>query len=117
MLSLIVVTYQDTNDIHHSVMIMPRNVKIIGFGKAVLGMVTALEQLLGNHISEGVVSIPVGSLEAARRIYPDHRPQENSKIRSMCTERTMTDISNFVRSRRVERLSITQTILTSWHFG
>lgn len=72
-------------------MIMPRNVKIIGFGKAVLGMVTALEQLLGNHISEGVVSIPVGSLKAARRIYPDHRPQENSKIRSMRTEHTLDD--------------------------
>ena len=58
-----------------------RNVKIIGFGKAVLGMVMALERLLGNHISEGVISIPVGSLEAARRIFPYHISQENSKIR------------------------------------
>lgn len=60
---------------------MPRNVKIIGFGKAVLGMVMALERLLGHHISEGVISIPVGSLEATRRVFPDHIPQENSKIR------------------------------------
>ena len=78
---LIVVAYQNANDVHHSIIIMPRNVKILGFGKAVLGMVTALERLLGNHISEGVISIPVGSLGAARRFFPDHTPQKNSKIR------------------------------------
>ena len=55
--------------------------KVIAFGKAVLGMVTALEQILGDHITEGVASIPVGSLEMARKLFPHHMPQENSKIR------------------------------------
>lgn len=58
-----------------------RNVKVIAFGKAVLGMVTALEQILGDHITEGVASIPVGSLETAKKLFPHHMPQENSKIR------------------------------------
>lgn len=81
--------------------IMPRNVKIIGFGKAVLGMVMALERLLGNHISEGVISIPVGSLEAARRVFPYHISQENSKIRwSPCTVCTQWLIFQAVSRRR-----------------
>ena len=38
------------------------NVKVVGFGKAVLGMVEALEGLLGEHIATGVASVPVGSV-------------------------------------------------------
>jgi len=56
-------------------------VKVIAFGKAVLGMVTSLGQILGDHITEGVASIPVGSLETARKLFSHHVPQENSKIR------------------------------------
>ena len=55
--------------------------KVVAFGKAVLGMVTALEQILGEHITKGVASIPVGSLETARKLFPHHIPHEDSKIR------------------------------------
>ena len=34
------------------------NVKVVAFGKAVLGMVEALESLLGQHIVAGVASVP-----------------------------------------------------------
>ena len=37
--------------------------KVVAFGKAVLGMVEALESLLGEHIVSGVASVPLGSLE------------------------------------------------------
>ena len=36
--------------------------KVVGFGKAVLGMVDALESLLGDHIVTGVASVPVRSV-------------------------------------------------------
>ena len=36
--------------------------KVVAFGKAVLGMVGALESILGGHIVSGVASVPVGSV-------------------------------------------------------
>lgn len=57
------------------------NVKVVAFGKAVLGMVTALEDILGQHITGGVASVPVGAVDAARRFYPHHVPKPGSKIR------------------------------------
>lgn len=57
------------------------NVKIVAFGKAVLGMTAGVEHILGNHIKEGVVSVPVGALETAQKYYPHYLPQMTSKIR------------------------------------
>lgn len=57
------------------------NVKVVAFGKAVLGMVAAVERILGNHITEGVVSVPIGAVKAARRFYPHHIPRVNKMIR------------------------------------
>ncbi|CAG5089085.1 Similar to GLYCTK: Glycerate kinase (Bos taurus) [Cotesia congregata] len=40
---------------------MTDNVYVVGFGKAVMGMAVALEELLGNRLMKGIVSIPRGS--------------------------------------------------------
>ena len=64
-----------------SVFLFYRNVKVVAFGKAVLGMVTALEDLIGDHISEGVASIPAGFLDIARKAFPQYLPKKDSKIR------------------------------------
>ncbi len=58
-----------------------RNVKVVAFGKAVLGMVTAVERLIGEHIVEGVASIPVGAMETAKVNFPQHLPLKTSKVR------------------------------------
>ncbi len=60
-----------------------RNVKVVAFGKAVLGMVTALERMIGSDITEGVASVPVGAVETAEKFYPHHLPPPHSKIRSV----------------------------------
>ena len=39
-----------------------RNVSIVGFGKAVLGMATELYRMIGHHVIRGVLSVPVGAL-------------------------------------------------------
>ena len=44
------------------VRVLGSNVKVVAFGKAVLGMVGALESILGGHIVSGVASVPVGSV-------------------------------------------------------
>ncbi len=54
---------------------------MVAFGKAVLGMVAALEALLGEHITGGVASIPVQAVEAARKFHPHHLPSPGSKIK------------------------------------
>ena len=43
-----------------------RNVHVIGFGKAVLGMVRAVEEILGDHIVNGILSVPDGIQETFR---------------------------------------------------
>ena len=59
-----------------------RNVKVVAFGKAVLGMVAAVEELLGEHVVEGVASVPVGAVERARRQLPHwNTPSLGSKTR------------------------------------
>ena len=37
-----------------------QNLYLVGFGKAVLGMAAAAEQLLGKHLVQGVISVPKG---------------------------------------------------------
>ena len=37
------------------------NVHVVAFGKAVFGMVQAVEKILGSHIVQGVVSVPHGT--------------------------------------------------------
>ncbi|XP_041046651.1 glycerate kinase [Carcharodon carcharias] len=37
-----------------------KNVYLVGFGKAVLGMAAATEAILGDHLLQGVISIPLG---------------------------------------------------------
>ena len=41
--------------------------KVVAFGKAVLGMVEALEGLLGPHLIGGVASVPMGSVIQHRK--------------------------------------------------
>ena len=38
-----------------------KNVHVVAFGKAVLGMVKAVNDILGSHIVTGVASVPYGS--------------------------------------------------------
>ncbi|KAM8799915.1 glycerate kinase [Eudromia elegans] len=40
---------------------------LVGFGKAVLGMAAAAEDVLGEHLERGVVSVPAGIQESLRR--------------------------------------------------
>lgn len=47
---------------------LQKNVYVVGFGKAVSGMARALDDLIGNHIVQGVISIPHGSQNVFRSI-------------------------------------------------
>ena len=45
-----------------------RNVHIVAFGKAVLGMVKTAEEVLGEHVVGGVASVPTGILDTFKRL-------------------------------------------------
>ncbi|XP_039260356.2 glycerate kinase-like [Styela clava] len=60
------------------------NVHIVGFGKAVSGMCRAVQQLLGDHLVRGIISVPSGTskiLEEAGKSFL--LPDKDGKI-SMC---------------------------------
>ncbi|XP_064310043.1 glycerate kinase isoform X1 [Phalacrocorax carbo] len=44
-----------------------RDLYLVGFGKAVLGMATAAEEILGDHLVRGIISVPVGIQESLQR--------------------------------------------------
>ncbi len=69
------------HSLHSTNVIFSRNIKVAAFGKAVLGMVAAVEHVLGNHVVGGVASVPVGAMETAQKFYPHHLPSPDSKVR------------------------------------
>ncbi|XP_077977538.1 glycerate kinase-like [Glandiceps talaboti] len=58
------------------------NVHVVAFGKAVIGMVRATEDVLGDHIVDGVASVPAGITEALTKANKlDLLPKEQSHVR------------------------------------
>ncbi|KAM4022726.1 glycerate kinase isoform 1-T3 [Anomaloglossus baeobatrachus] len=47
--------------------LLENNLYLVGFGKAVLGMAAAVEQIVGKHLVEGVISVPQGIQETLRK--------------------------------------------------
>ncbi|KAG8535209.1 hypothetical protein GDO81_029181 [Engystomops pustulosus] len=45
---------------------LQKNLYLVGCGKAVLGMAAAVEQIIGSHLVEGVISIPRGMEKSLR---------------------------------------------------
>lgn len=43
------------------------NVHLVGFGKAVLGMAAEAERIVGDHLVQGIVSVPHGIQETLQR--------------------------------------------------
>ncbi|CAH1265890.1 GLYCTK [Branchiostoma lanceolatum] len=57
------------------------NVHVVGFGKAVGGMIRAVEEEVGDHIVGGVASVPLGTQEALRtKGRGDLLPLPDSKV-------------------------------------
>ncbi|NWQ95454.1 GLCTK kinase, partial [Burhinus bistriatus] len=44
-----------------------RDLYLVGFGKAVLGMAAAAEEILGDHLVRGIISVPLGIQESLQR--------------------------------------------------
>eukprot|EP00040_Diaphanoeca_grandis_P018772 m.98793 g.98793 ORF g.98793 m.98793 type:complete len:461 (-) comp27097_c0_seq2:36-1418(-) len=59
---------------------LSHNVRVYGFGKAVIGMVAAVDELLGDHVADGLVSIPKGTITTMQANHPEFLPKQTSKI-------------------------------------
>ncbi|XP_075570364.1 glycerate kinase isoform X2 [Pelecanus crispus] len=44
-----------------------RHLYLVGFGKAVLGMAAAAEEILGDHLIRGIITVPLGIQESLQR--------------------------------------------------
>lgn len=78
-----------TLDINGTKFYIPKNVYVIGFGKAVLDMAIEVEKILNGSIQEAIVSVPFGTkqnlinskirvMEAAKNNIPDSCAVENT---------------------------------------
>ncbi len=47
---------------------LSNKVKVVAFGKAVLGMLRATEDILGDRLGDGVASVPFGIQETLRKL-------------------------------------------------
>ena len=66
---------------------LQKNVKLIAAGKAVGGMVRAVQDLIGDHIIKGVVSLPLGYRDTFKTrddLYPLPSPQVTLFSRIPC---------------------------------
>lgn len=83
---------------------VPKNVYVVGFGKAVLDMALEVERILNGSMKEAIISVPCCSkqninnskiriLEAAKNNIPDQRAVENTTlIKSVVSSLTDDDI-------------------------
>nr|XP_057911722.1 glycerate kinase [Doryrhamphus excisus]XP_057911723.1 glycerate kinase [Doryrhamphus excisus] len=64
--------------------LLQNNVRVVGFGKAVLGMATEAERIVGDHLVGGVISVPHGIQETLRQHGKEQLLlKESSRIRVM----------------------------------
>ncbi|KAM4612733.1 glycerate kinase isoform 2-T2 [Polymixia lowei] len=67
----------------HSFMLR-KNLHLVGFGKAVLGMAAEAERIVGDHLVKGVISVPHGIQETLRQHGKDRMLlKDNSRIKVM----------------------------------
>lgn len=56
-----------------------KRIYVVGFGKAVLGMAAEVDRILSNRIVEGIISVPVGTLDRFKGD-PNMKLQPNTRI-------------------------------------
>lgn len=66
------------------------SITVIAFGKAVIGMVKAIEEILSNHVIGGVACVPAGILTTLGRIHPEYLPDPQSRIRYVTNQHLLT---------------------------
>ncbi|XP_029455346.1 glycerate kinase [Rhinatrema bivittatum] len=83
-----------------------RNLYLVGFGKAVLGMAAEVEKILGDHLVQGLVSVPLGiraSLQQAGRGKMLLKPDSAIKVMEGA-EHNLPDEAALQAAVEIERL-------------
>eukprot|EP00041_Stephanoeca_diplocostata_P004285 m.42386 g.42386 ORF g.42386 m.42386 type:complete len:500 (+) comp15027_c0_seq1:205-1704(+) len=81
---------------------LKKNVYIYAFGKAVLGMVTAVDGLCHDHIVHGVASVPEGMVQTLRNKLPHLVPPDTCLVEIIQgAENNMPDASAHRAARRI----------------
>ncbi|XP_057702755.1 glycerate kinase isoform X2 [Corythoichthys intestinalis] len=90
---------------------MENNVHVVGFGKAVLGMATEAERIVGEHLVDGVISVPHGIQQTLREHGKHHLLlKENSRIRVMeGAQHNLPDSDSQKAAESIARLANTLT--------
>uniref|UniRef100_A0ABM5FKE1 Glycerate kinase n=2 Tax=Pogona vitticeps TaxID=103695 RepID=A0ABM5FKE1_9SAUR len=73
---------------------LKENLYLVGFGKAVLGMAAAAEEILGDHLVRGVISVPQGIQETLR-----HRGMREMLLKPQSCIQVMEGAENNIPDR------------------
>ncbi|MFT7804438.1 glycerate kinase [Arapaima gigas] len=90
---------------------LSRNLHLVGFGKAVLGMAAEAERIVGDHLVQGVISVPHGIQETLRKHGKGHMLlQQNSRIEVL--EGAKHNLPDADAQRAAERIRQIASLLT-----
>ncbi|XP_075893288.1 glycerate kinase isoform X2 [Nelusetta ayraudi] len=86
---------------------LKRNLHLVGFGKAVLGMAAEAERILGDHLVKGIISVPNGIQQTLRQHGKDHLLlKENSSIKVMeGAKHNLPDADSLKASEEIKQLA------------
>lgn len=86
-----------------------KNYHLVGFGKAVLGMAVQMERILGDRLTSGCISIPVGTLERFRG-EQDFQLSRASKIQVLeCAANNLPDEAAVEAAQRIQSVAASMT--------
>ncbi|XP_039439633.1 glycerate kinase isoform X2 [Culex pipiens pallens] len=86
-----------------------KNYHLVGFGKAVLGMAVQMERILGDRLTSGCISIPVGTLERFRG-EQDFQLSRASKIQVLeCAANNLPDEAAVQAARKIQSVTASMT--------
>ncbi|XP_032892942.1 glycerate kinase isoform X2 [Amblyraja radiata] len=83
------------------------NVHVAGFGKAVMGMAAAVEQILGDHLVQGVISVPLGIQKVLRLAGKEEmllRPQTKIQVQEGA-QHNLPDDNALKAAKRIHHLA------------
>ncbi|XP_062551248.1 glycerate kinase-like [Armigeres subalbatus] len=102
-------TYLRGDSINNQLHIPNKRYHVIGFGKAVLGMAVQIERILGDRLSSGCISIPVGTLD---RFKGDSDFQLNRSTRIdviECARNNLPDTNALEAARKIKSFAEAMT--------
>uniref|UniRef100_A0A182F1K0 Uncharacterized protein n=2 Tax=Anopheles albimanus TaxID=7167 RepID=A0A182F1K0_ANOAL len=100
----------DREDFQRSLTHDGKRYHVVGFGKAVLGMVVQIEKLLGSRLCSGCISIPIGTSERFGPADPEFRLSPDSVLEVIeCGRNNLPDEGAVLAATKIRSIACAMT--------